>query len=135
MAAAVSARLSAREGRRFGFTVGGAFLALAAVGRWRGGSVTPGVLAAVGATLAAAGLLLPTRLGPVERAWGRFGHALSTVTTPVVMAIIYFGVLTPAGLLRRTFGGNPLAHDAAGGTYFKRRAPGARRTGDMRRQF
>lgn len=135
MATAVSAGLTPREGRRFGFTVGGAFLTLAAVGRWRGLFVTPAVMGAVGAALVSAGALLPTRLGLIERAWSAFGHALSAVTTPIVMAVLYFGVITPAGLLRRAFAGNLLIHKSREGTYFKPRPSGARRSKDLRRQF
>lgn len=108
---------------------------LAAVGRWRGLFVTSTAMAAAGAALVAAGAALPTRLGSIERAWRALGQALSAVTTPIAMAVIYFGVFTPAGLLRRAFGGNPLIHEAREGTYFKPRPPGARRSKDMRRQF
>ncbi|MEO8194714.1 MAG: hypothetical protein ABI681_12760, partial [Gemmatimonadales bacterium] len=63
--------------------------------------------------------------------------ALSRVTTPIFMSIVYFVVLTPIGLLRRSFGSNPLVHDAVGGSYWKPRAkidPDAARR-RMERQF
>ncbi len=37
-------------------------------------------------------------------------HLISKVTTPIVMGVMYLLVLTPVGLLRRTFGGNPMVH-------------------------
>lgn len=135
MAGRVPARLTAAEGRRFGLTVGAAFLVFAAIGWWRGGGLATNVFATIGAVLAAAGLVIPTHLGPVERAWMGLAHAISKVTTPIVMGIMYLLVLTPIGLLRRTFGGNPLEHPAAGGSYWKARPEGQRRSSSLERQF
>jgi hypothetical protein len=42
----------------------------------------------------------------------KLAHALSKVTTPIFMGIVYFVVLTPIGFIRRSFGGNPLVHKA-----------------------
>jgi hypothetical protein len=127
--------LTAAEGRRFGLTVGGAFLVIAAVVWWRGQLTASTVLAALGAILSLAGLAVPTRLGPVERAWMQLAHAISRVTTPVVMAVMYFGVITPSAVLRRAFGANPLVHAPADGGFWKTRPPGRRRSQSMERQF
>jgi hypothetical protein len=91
-----------------------------------------GTLAGV---LILAGLLIPTHLGPVERAWMALAHAISRVTTPVVMAVMYFVVLTPVGLLRRAFGGNSLRHAESASGFWKERPAGARRSASMERQF
>ena len=134
MAAGVPARLTAAEGRRFGLTVGGAFLVFAAVAWWRGHPATTTALTALGAGLALAGLAIPTHLGPVERGWMKIAHLISRVTTPIVMGVMYLLVLTPVGLLRRAFGGNPLVHAAHNGSYWKAR-PEGRRAGNLTRQF
>ncbi len=135
MAVRVPARLTAREGRRFAVTVGGAFLVVAAVVWWRGHEPVATVICAIGATLALAGLIVPTHLGPVERAWMRLAHAISRVTTPIVMAAMYFLVLTPVGVARRALAGNPLAHGSTETGFWKQRPEGRRRTGSMERQF
>ena len=135
MAERIPARLTAREGRRFGLTVGGAFLVFAGISFWRGHETTWVVLASLGAVLALAGLILPTRLGPVERAWMRLAHLISRVTTPIVMGVIYFVVLTPVGLIRRTAGGSPLSHPETEAGFWKVRPAGKRRTGSLERQF
>jgi len=62
--------LSSAEGRRFGLTVGAAFLVLGGALAWRGRAVAP-VALALGALLLAAGVIVPTRLGPITRAWDR----------------------------------------------------------------
>ena len=135
MAIRVPARLTAREGRRFGLTVGGAFLVLAAAAWWRGNGAAASVTGTVGTTLALAGLVVPAHLGPVQRAWMRLAQAISRVTTPIVMAAMYFLVLTPVGVARRAFAGNPLVHQATDTGYWKQRPEGRRRTGSMERQF
>jgi hypothetical protein len=135
VAGRVPARLTAREGRRFGLTVGAAFLVFAAIGWWRGGGIATNVFAALGGTLALAGLVIPTRLGPVERGWMALAHAISKVTTPIVMGIMYLLVLTPVGLIRRRVGGNPLAHAVTNGGYWKARPEGKRRSSSLERQF
>jgi hypothetical protein len=138
LAAGISARLSSTlspaDGRRFGLTVGGAFLALAAISRWRGHDAIPIVAAILGATLVLAGLAVPGRLGPVYTSWMRLALAISKVTTPVLMGLIYFIAFTPLGLLRRAFGRNALVHPARGGGYWTPRAPAEQRS-DLRRQF
>jgi hypothetical protein len=122
-------------GRRFGLTVGGAFLAIAALTWWRGYSSAPVVFGALGATLGLAGLVIPSHLGPVERIWMAIAHAISRVTTPIVMGVMYLLVLTPAGALRRGFAGNPLVHAEQDHGYWRSRPAGRRRSADMRRQF
>jgi hypothetical protein len=135
LAKGIPARLTAREGRKFGLTVGIAFLALAAIASWRGHPTARLVLAGIGLALALAGLLLPGRLGPVYGGWMKLALALSKVTTPIFMGVVYYLVLTPTALLRRAFGGNPMrAKEQAGGFWHNH----PRRSGEpgaMARQF
>jgi saxitoxin biosynthesis operon SxtJ-like protein len=133
MAREVPARLTPEAGRKFGTTVGGAMLVLAALLFWRG-KAAAWVVAALGLVLVVAGLIVPTRLGPVERAWTALSHAISKVTTPIIMGVLYFVVLTPAGLVVRMLGRDPLARSRTAPSLWVRREPGARR-GDLDRQF
>ena len=135
MAEGIPARLTRAAGRRFGLTVGGAFLVLAALVWWRGHASVAVGFGVLGALLVLAGLVVPTHLGPVERAWMRLAHAISKVTTPIVMGAIYLLVLLPVGILRRKLGGNPLVHEQRDGGFWRARPAHARRSLDMRRQF
>ena len=67
-------------------------------------------------------LAIPQKLEPVERAWMEMAHAISRVTTPVFMGIVYFLVLAPVGIVRRIAGANALVHPPKNGSYWIRRA-------------
>ena len=112
MARRISARLSTTEGRKFGVTVGAAFLAITAILWWRDHSTATMVTGSLGGALVLAGLLIPRHLGPVERAWMALALAISKVTTPVFMGVLYFLVLLPAGVIMRLVGKRPLVHPA-----------------------
>lgn len=84
--------------------------------------------------MALAALLLPARLEPVWRGWMALARAISKVTTPVVMGLIYYLLITPVGLLRRMAGKNPLEPDDEDGSYWVRRTDGGARR-DLHRPF
>jgi len=126
MAATAPARLTPRAGRRFAFTLGVAFLILGGVSYWRGHEVPPRVLAGLGVAFLAAGILVPGRLDRVYRAWMAVGHGLSKVTSPIVLAIVYFLVLTPMRFLLLLWGRRPLRHDARDGSYWVSAPSGGR---------
>jgi saxitoxin biosynthesis operon SxtJ-like protein len=134
VATGVPARLTAAEGRRFGLVVGAAFLVLGAVLAWRGRPVSAGVIAGLGGLLSLAGLVVPTRLGPVQRAWLRLAAGLSKITTPVFMGVVYFVVLAPIGLGMRLFRRNPLERPP-GTSFWVRREAGTESRADMQHQF
>ncbi len=84
-----------------------------------------------------AGLVAPTRLGPVEKAWMAFARAISRVTTPIFMAIVYFVMLTPTALVRRKLGKRTLGPPRSASTFWverERTDPEAARR-RMERQF
>ena len=126
------ARLNATSERRFALTLSCALLALAAVSLWRGHVWAPRVLIAVAVMLMIAAVLIPASIGPVRRGWLAFGAALSRVTTPLLMGIVYFLVLTPTGIIRRTFGRSPLRTRAPGVSAWE---PRPRPRSDLTRQF
>jgi hypothetical protein len=109
MAKRIPARLTASHGRKFGLTVGGAFIVIALILYfWRGAVVVPRVFGVVGALFIAGGLIAPTHMGPVERGWMKLALLISRVTTPILMGVTYFLVLSPVGVVRRMLGKNAL---------------------------
>ena len=107
MAAGIPARLTASEGRKFGLTLGGAFLAIGFALLWRHRVARADIAFGIAACFTAAGLLVPTHLGPVERGWMRMARLLSRLTTPLFMGVVYYAVMTPIGFIRRR-AGSPL---------------------------
>lgn len=134
MAQGIPARLTIAEARRFGFTLGTAFAVLAAFLWWRGRTTAPIVIAVLAAALYVLALSAPAALRPVYRAWMGFALALSKVTTPIFMTVLFFVVITPVALVMRVFGHRPLTHRVRDGSYWIPRAPDARRS-PLDRQF
>lgn len=117
-----AADLSPRAARSFALVVALALTALAAwVGARRGVTSTAAWLAAFAAALAAAGLLAPAILRPLHRAWIALGLVLGWFTSRLVLAALFYGVVTPLGLLRRAMRRRAPAAPAA--TYWTRRVP------------
>ena len=50
------------------------------------------------------GLINSKILSPLNRTWIKFGEILGRIIAPIVMAIIYFIILTPISLIVRIFG-------------------------------
>jgi hypothetical protein len=135
LADGIPARLSPKEGRKFGLTVGVAFLVLGGISRWRGHDTAPLVLWSLGGLLTVAGAVIPGQLGGVFRAWMGLAHLLSKVTTPIFMGVIYFVVIAPMGLVMRAFGKDPLAHRATATGYWITRTPDPDKANSLSRQF
>jgi hypothetical protein len=132
----IPARLTPKEGRKFGFSVGGAFLVIAGIlWFWRGHVTVPVVFGSLGTLLVLAGLIVPGRLGPIYRGWMGFALLLSKITTPIFMGIVFFLVIAPMGLAMRVFGRNPVVREDKGGSYLVVRPTGPDRHSDLRRQF
>jgi hypothetical protein len=126
------ARLTPREGRKFALTLAVAFGVLALIAWWRGSPRALLVFGVIAEAFVLGGLLVPGKLGPVYRLWMGFAHALSRITTPVFMAVVYFLVITPIAVIRRAVGGNPLrTHGGATGWVDRQQDP----RGDLTRQF
>jgi hypothetical protein len=124
----VPARLTPAEGRKFGLLVGGAFLLIGGVLWYRSHQTAASIALGLGSALILAGLAVPGRLGPVYRAWMALAVAISKVTNPIFMGLIFFLVLTPAGLVARLFGHRPLVRQRSAPSYWQIRPEGARRS-------
>jgi hypothetical protein len=127
------AEFTPQEGRKFGVTVGLAFLALATIVWWRESeSVMWRIFGGAGIALVVAGLVIPGLLGPIYKGWMKFALLLSKVTTPIFMGIIYFGLFLVTGLIRRRVGGNQMVRKEANGTFWVVRD---RTRANLERQF
>lgn len=122
---------SLRAEREFGLIVGGVLLLLSLWWLYRGkfSNVSP-VTIPVGAVLVLLGLLFPRALVLPNKAWMALAEVLSFVTTRIILAFVFFGIMTPIGVVKRWFGWDPLYRRAApGDSYWK---PYAERQRDPR---
>ncbi len=102
-----------RQQREFGLLVGAIFCALGGWWLYRGrlGAVAPVVLS-IGGLLLLLGALFPGTLRYPYRFWMALAEVLAFVMTRVILALVFFGVVTPIGLLRKALGGDPLRRRA-----------------------
>ena len=117
----VPAGLTPREGRKFGLAVGTAFLVLGALLWWRGRPLALAIVGTIGALLVVGGLIVPGRLGPLYRLWMALAQAISKVTTPIFMMVVFFFVIVPTGLVMRLVGHRPMERDEIDGGFWVRR--------------
>jgi len=89
-------------------------------------------LAFLGVSLAA-----PAVLGPLNRLWLKFGELLHRITSPVILGIMFFGVITPVGWLMRLMGKDLLRmkFDRDCTSYWIRREPPGPEKTSLKRQF
>lgn len=111
-------------------------LAVAAVveGR-RHGVLWAAGLGAGAAALALVALAKPAALRAPADAWAKLGHLLGRVTTPIVLAAVFVGVVVPLGALMRLFGNDALRRrrDPKAPTYWLERERRTFAPGDFER--
>jgi polyferredoxin len=47
---------------------------------------------------------VPTLFRPFARIWFGFSHALGTVTSRILLTLLFYGLVTPVGFIRRVIG-------------------------------
>lgn len=105
----VTARKSFRAEREFGLIVGGVLVLLSLWWLYRGKfHDLRQVTLPLGALLVVLGLLLPRTLVWPNKAWMALAEALSFVTTRIILAFVFFVIVTPIGFVKRLFGWDPL---------------------------
>jgi hypothetical protein len=110
--------------RSFGTVFAVLFLIVGLVPLWNGRPLRAWALA-VSALFVASALFAPGVLGPLNRVWLHLGLAMHRVVNPVVMGLIFYGAVTPFGLVMRVLGkglGRRLRPDPSAQTYWVSRA-------------
>ena len=89
--------------RKFGYTLGIAFGLLGGYFLWRGKPFALYVLA-LAAIFLLFGFIAPILLKPVQKAWMMLALLMGWVMTRVILAIVFYLVITPIGLVLRLTG-------------------------------
>ena len=98
---------SARELRKFGLVLSGAFAVFSALLLLRGGDAWH-VTAALSALLIVTGILFPTLLRPLEWFWMKLAFVMGFVVTNVLLTLVFLIAVIPTGFIMRMLGKDPL---------------------------
>jgi hypothetical protein len=82
-------------------------------------------------------VFFPSALSPLNRAWLRFGLLLNRIVSPIVLALVFYGVVTPMAVLFRRFGNNALRlqRDPNSSSYWIARRPPGPAPETLKNQF
>src|SRR5436190_4305392 len=110
--------------RSFGLVMAGAFTVIGLLPMWRHLRPRPWALGVAGAFLLLA-LVRPALLTPLNIAWTKLGLLLNKVTSPVLLAIVFYAGVLPTGLLMRALGKDPMrrTRDPKATSYWIPRSP------------
>ena len=124
-----------KELRNFGLIVGGVFFL---IGIWpliRHGDGMRLWAVALGTILVPLGLVAPTILAPLFKVWMKIGHVMGWVNTRIILGILYFGLITPMGVVMRIFGWDSMRRTLSRDAVSYRVVRQARPHNHMTRQF
>lgn len=104
--------------RRFGFTIAAALGIFAVLEMYKGADKLLCVALFAGSVgVAVIALGFPKSLRPLNAGWLRFGEILGRFVSPIVLSVIFFGLVTPLAIGFRLFGRDEL--------HLRRRATGS----------
>jgi large-conductance mechanosensitive channel len=130
---------NAGSDRSFGCTVGAILMVIGAGKVFMAGAVAPVscLIFAAGAVALLLGIVAPARLSTVNRLWLKTGATIAKLVNPIILALLFFLVVTPMALVMRIAGRRPLrlSPDRAAATYWIRHEPPEGGPSSMRRQF
>ncbi|HEV7475267.1 MAG TPA: SxtJ family membrane protein [Pyrinomonadaceae bacterium] len=99
-----------RAEREFGLVVGGVFVLLGSWWLYREKFLTVAqVFLPLGALLVLLGLIWPRLLILPNRAWMLLAEGMSYVTTRLILALVFYLMVTPIGVIKRLSGWDPLS--------------------------
>jgi hypothetical protein len=128
--------LQGSSNRGFGFVFTGFCAIVGAIKLYNGHDWWPYWFTASAAFLAAA-LLAPGMLAPLNRLWMKFALLLYAVMNPLTMALLFFLVVTPIGVVMRLAGKDFLSKrfDRSAPSYWIKRTPPGPAPESMKQQF
>lgn len=111
--------------------------ALVAAWAWRHGKSWVWWPSGISFGLALIASARPALLAPLNRMWMALGHILGRIVSPIIMSLIYFGVVTPIAIVARWRGVDPMKRrfDPQATTYWIERKPPGPDPTTMERQW
>lgn len=96
-----------KELRKFALTISIALGVFGGLILWRKGQAGL-ILLAIGAVIFLAGLVWPKSLAKLYKAWMALTLVLGFIMSHIILALVYYLVLTPIGVFMRILGKDPL---------------------------
>lgn len=83
------------------------FTLMGALSWWRGGTMFPWLFSLAATTLLVT-LIAPILLTPLNKLWMKLGELLNRIVSPVVLGVMFFGLITPFAFVMRLSGRDSL---------------------------
>ena len=93
--------------RSFAIVMAVALGLLGTINWWHNGRVWPW-FGGIAVLFIVAGYLVPPALKPLNWLWFKLGLVLHALVNPIVMGLLFYGVVLPTGLVLRVMGKDPL---------------------------
>ena|ERR1035437_791509 len=131
-----SIKQSPKDLRKFGLTVGILLLLVAFLLIWKH-KPSQFYFLSIGTILVLSGLLFPTLLRPINKAWMTFAILLGWLMTRVILSLLFYLVITPISLIARISGKHflDLKIDKSRASYWEKRKNVPSSPADYERQF
>lgn len=95
--------------KKFGLLFFGIFLAMALYAYSKNvATLTVGLLLLLSSAFLISSFFYQALLNPLNKAWFMLGLALGKIVSPIVLGIIFFGLITPIALIARLLGRDEL---------------------------
>jgi len=125
--------------RAFGYTVGTVLMVIGAAKSFMAGAITlvSFLIFVPGPILLLLSVVAPSRLSAPNKFWLKIGAGIAKVVNPIVLALLFFIVVTPMAYAVRLAGKRPLrlAADRSAASYWMAREASGSRPSTMRQQF
>ncbi|WP_137939013.1 SxtJ family membrane protein [Chitinivorax sp. B] len=104
---------------------------------WWGGNDIYLPIGWLGVFLIIISFVAPSQLSSLSKLWMGFGNLIQHIISPIVLAMMYFFMLTPFGLVMRLFGYDPMRKrfDANAESYWQLRHPPGPNSDSLSKQF
>lgn len=93
-----------QNGRKFGFTMAGAFTVFALLSLYKHRMTAVIILGSLAAFFLLFALVAPKLLEPIERVWMAFARVMGAINTRIIMGLFYFLIFIPLALVFKAVG-------------------------------
>lgn len=122
--------------REFGVTMAAVLIVLGDIALFRGRPSAPYLLGA-GAIFGGLGMIFPSVLKPLQKMWMALGLILGFFVSRIILAVLFYGVMTPIGLIMKLTGKDILDEriDRSRASYWHERVPEPRPKASYENQY